>query len=153
MKVEYNPSTTTISCTFGNELDLSPKSCSYGICDQEVHIAQNKTTDGSPSTVIIQLNTSSIDPNNCYVVTASNGTFTVMVKGNFQIQLISDSRLSVIIGSVIGVIVGLIAVTIIMVLVYVVYVIMIRRKKCGMYKMYHDGISPYFCLCLYSCTC
>ena len=88
---------------FENQQDLSPKLCSvkYGTCDNEMYSAQNHTTDGSLSTVTLKLNSSIINPTDCFVVTARNDTFTVMMEGNFETQQ-SNNNLSVIVGLVIG---------------------------------------------------
>ena len=135
VKVEYNPSTATISCTFENQSDPSPKSCSvkYGPCDKEMYFAQNNTTDRSPSIVILMLNSSAINQAECYVITARNDTFTVMVKGNFDTQ--SNRNLGVIVGSVIGAILGLIVVAVIVTVI--ACVIAVKRKKRGMFNQEH----------------
>ena len=140
VKVEYDPSTTTISCTFENELDMSPKSCSvkYGMCDQEMYMyfAQNNTTDSSPSTVTLKLNTTATRSKTCYVVMASNDTHTVMVKGNFENQLSSDSRSGTIIVVVICAILLLLCLIVVtmVVIVFITYV-MVRRKERGMFNL------------------
>ena len=129
MKVEYHPSNTTISCTFENELDSSQKSCSveYGICDQAMNSAQNSTTDDSPSTVTIKLNITAMNSNTCYVVTATNGTFTVMVNGSFETPT-NNKHLGVIVSSVILAVI----MTVIIIAAVVVTVIVIKVLKRGM---------------------
>ena len=137
MKVNYDHTTTTISCTFENKLYMSPKSCSvkYGTCDEETKFTQNSTTDESLSIVILKLNLSTSATNSkiCYTVTASNGTFTAVVKGDYKAQSSGDSRSGVIIGPVVAII-GLIAVTVIVIsiVVLVAYHINTRRKGHGM---------------------
>ena len=82
----------TITCTFENKLDISPKSCSvkYGTCDEEMYFAQGNTTDGP---IILKLISSARDLN-CYIVTASNDTLTVMVKGNLVTHRSNSGALS-----------------------------------------------------------
>ena len=130
MKVEYDPSTTTISCVFENESDLSKKSCSvdYGLCGKERNSVQNSTTEGSPSTITLKLSAIATNSKYCYVVTArlSNDTLTVMVKGSFDTQ--SSSNVGVIVGAVIVVIVGLVA-GIAMIVIVIYFVV---RKYSGM---------------------
>jgi hypothetical protein len=76
---------TTFSCTFLNELDSSPKSCSvrYGICGQEKYTIQGNISDESPFKISIELNSSIVGFTNCcYIITASNGTYEIMVNGS-----------------------------------------------------------------------
>ena len=125
MKVEYDPSTTTISCVFENKSDLSQKLCSirYGLCGKEANFIQKSTTEGSPSTVTLKLSTIAMNSKNCYVVTArfSNNTLTVMVKGSFETQ--SSIDVGVIVGAVIGAIfLGLCLVAVIIIIVIVAYI-------------------------------
>ena len=134
MKVEYDPSTTTITCIFENESDLSQKSCSvqYGLCGKETKFVQNNSIEGSPSTVTLKLSTIATNSKNCYVVTArfSNDTLTVMVKGSFETQ--SSIDVGVIVGAVI--LFGLCLVAVIIVsIVIVAYSIKTRRK--GKHRM------------------
>ena len=149
MKVEYDPSTTTISCVFENKSDLSQKSCSieYGLCGKETNSVplENSTTEGSPFTVTLKLSTITTNSKNCYVVTArfSNDTLTVMVKGSFEAQ--SNNNLVTIVGAVIGAVaVVLCVVAVIIVTVIVVYIIVLKRNH-GMLNLYlllsHDVIS------------
>jgi hypothetical protein len=135
--VEYDPSTTTISCVFENESDLSKKTCSieYGMCDKEInYFVQNSSTEGSPSTVTLELSTNTTNSRNCYVVTASNDALTVLVKGSFETQSSSNnsnSNVGVIVGIVIGVIIilfGLVAGIVIVIIAY-------SRRKCGMLNL------------------
>ena len=135
VKVEYDPSTKTISCIFQNELDLSPKSCNvkYKMCGQEIYMysAQNSTTYGSLSTLTIKLNKIAMDSQICYLVTANNDTLTVMVKGRFETQSPS-SDLGVIIGSVIGAILlvsGLVIMIVVIVIVIAAYFYFLKRGK------------------------
>ena len=78
--IKYNSATSTITCTFLNSSDNSEKICSveYGHNNKRMTIAANSTSN----TVTLEL---SLDPSNgnyWFVVTASNGTHTVMVEGN-----------------------------------------------------------------------
>ena len=143
VKVEYDPSTTTISCVFKNESDLSQKSCSveYGLCGKEANSVQNGTTEGSPFTVTLKLNAIATNSKYCYVVTAklSNDTLTVMVNGIFETQ--SSNNMGVIVGAVIGVIVGLVAGIVIITIVIVAYCIT-RRRKDGMLNLAVNVTEP-----------
>lgn len=143
MKVEYDPSTKTISCIFQNELELSPKSCKveYKMCDQETYMysAQNSTTYGSLSTLTIKLNKIAMDSQTCYLVTANNDTLTVMVKGRFETQSPS-SDLGVIVGSVIGAILlvsGLVIMIVVIVIVIAAYFCFLKlgKRKRGMLNL------------------
>ena len=131
VKVEYIPETTTISCIFQNTSDLSPKSCSvkYGTCDQEMYTIQGNTTDQSPFTVMLELNS---NPMNCYVVTASNDTLTLMVNGRFETHRSTgtSANAGTITGSVIGVLLVLIVLVIASVLTSIL-VVKYRRKLSG----------------------
>ena len=135
VKVEYDPSTTTISCVFENESDLSKKSChvEYGLCGKETNSVHNSTTEGSSSTVTLKLNTIAMNSKYCYVVMArfSNDTLTVMVKGNFETQ--SSNNMDVIVGAVIGVVVGLVAGIVIIAIVIVYFIT--RKRKYGMLNL------------------
>ena len=139
VKVEYDPSTTTISCVFENESDLSQKSCSveYGMCDKatNMYVVQNSTTEDSPSTVTLKLSTIATNSKNCYVVTArfSNDTLTVMVKGSFETQ--SSNNMDVIVGAVIGVIMGLVAGIAIITITIVACFITRRRTEYGILNL------------------
>ena len=130
MNVEYDPSTATISCTFVNELNSSQKSChvEYGMCDKVMNFkfAQNSTTDSSLSTVTLKLNITAMNSNTCYVVTATNGTFTVIVNGSFGTQTKgqrNNGHLGVIVGSVISAVIVVLSIG----LAAVVIVIMVLK--------------------------
>ena len=71
--------TPAIICRFLNELDTSIKSCvvMYGQCGQELdQTAQGNSTMEDPNTIPLPVDSDRID---CYVVTASSGSFTVIV--------------------------------------------------------------------------
>ena len=104
VRVSYDPTATTISCTFENRLDSSIKSCSvkYGVCGQEMYLIQGNTTTESPFMVTLKLNSSAVYSMNCYIVTASNETLTLMVKRKFVTQSNDSVHAGVITGSVIG---------------------------------------------------
>ena len=71
--------TSTIICRFLNELDTSIKSCvvMYGQCGQELdQTARGNSTVEDPNTISLPMDSDRID---CYVVTASSGSFTVVV--------------------------------------------------------------------------
>ena len=151
MKVEYDPSTTTISCIFEDESDLSKKSCSveYGLCGKEANSVQNSTTEGSPSIITLKLSTIATNSKNCYVVTArlSNDTLTVMVKGSFETQ--SSSNVGIIVSVVISTMIatiGLVAGIVIITIIIVACFIARRRTEYGMLNLAvnvenHDVIS------------
>ena len=82
VEIQYSSATSTISCIFLSELDGSEKSCSirYGECNQELtEMAAGNTT--TSSVIMLNLTLTSSD-SQCYVATASNGTYTVMVDGS-----------------------------------------------------------------------
>ena len=84
--MNYDSSTSTILCTFLNELDTTEKSCSirYGLCNQElVNSAQAFSTTETPNSVSLKL-TDLSDGAYCYVVTASSDNTTIKVKGNLS---------------------------------------------------------------------
>ena len=89
MRVNYDPANTVLSCTFLNKSDSSPKSCSviYGTCGQEIHTIQGSGIDGSPSMITIKLNSSIINSMSCYIVTASNGTYEIVVNGSINLPM------------------------------------------------------------------
>ena len=144
MKVEYDPSTTTISCVFENESDLSEKLCSirYGLCGKEANSVLNSTTEGSSFAITLKLSSIAMNSKYCYVVTAklSNDTLTVMVKGNFETQ--SSINVSVIVGAVIIVIVGLVAGTVI--IIVACFIIRRRRTEYGMLNLAITKSRCYF---------
>ena len=105
----------TISCTFENRLDSSPKSCSvkYGTCGQEMYTTQGNTID--EFIIRLKLNSSIASLMNCYVVTASNGTYDIMVNGSLNLAMregANNAVLSVIVVPVVGLVVGAIIIVI-----------------------------------------
>ena len=134
VRVSYDPTATTISCTFENRLDSSIKSCDikYGTCGQEMYTTQGNTTVESPFMVRLKLNSNILNSMSCYIVTASNETLTLMVKGEFITQSNNDSvNTSILAGTVIGVIIiimlGLVVVTVIILILVLSY----KRKLLG----------------------
>ena len=78
---------TTLSCTFLSELDTSLKSCTvrYGICGLEEYTIQGNVSDESPFEISIGLKSSIVESTNnncCYIVTARNGTYEIIVNGS-----------------------------------------------------------------------
>ena len=71
---------STLTCIFLNSNDTSEKSCNvrYGQCGQEMRTVSGYSSNNSV-TVSLQLSTVYISV--CYIVTASNGSFTVIVEG------------------------------------------------------------------------
>ena len=84
--MNYYSINTTLSCTFLSELDTSPKSCTvrYGICGQEEYTIQGNVSDESPFEISIGLNSSIVESINncCYIITARNGTYEIIVNGS-----------------------------------------------------------------------
>ena len=84
VKVIYDSTTSTIFCTFLNELDTTEKSCSikYGLCNQElVNSTQGFSTTKTPNSVSLKL-TDLSDGVYCYVVSASSDNIAINVKGS-----------------------------------------------------------------------
>ena len=85
VKVVYDMITLTIICTFDDPLNITGKSCTieYGNCNQQMRpTLEGSSTRESPNIVTLKLQ--SIDSNQryCYNVTASNGSYTVIVMGS-----------------------------------------------------------------------
>ena len=82
---------TTFTCTFLNKSDSSPKLCSvtYGTCGKEMYSIQGNTREGSPSVIIINVNSSDIrsTESDCYIITASNGTYEIVVNGSINLPV------------------------------------------------------------------
>ena len=70
-----------IICNFTEELDSENRSCSitYGSCEGQRNITA-KGVRNSSSIVIIDLPTKSLNVY-CYVISASNGSFTIQIEG------------------------------------------------------------------------
>ena len=84
VKVEYDSATSTISCVFLNNRNIIEQSCSikYGKCNQKLVLtASDNSTLESPNRVTLQVES---DGSDCYVIRASNGTFTVIIEGQFS---------------------------------------------------------------------
>ena len=76
---------STITCRFLNNLDTNIKSCvvMHGQCGQELdQTTQRNSTVEDPNTISLPVNSDKID---CYVVTASSGSFTVIVDSQAEI--------------------------------------------------------------------
>ena len=85
VRVKYDEMSSTITCTFLNELDTSIKSCvvMYGHCGQKL----NQTTRGNstvedPNIISLPVNSNRIA---CFVVTANSGSLTVLVDSQAEI--------------------------------------------------------------------
>ena len=81
VNVEYLSTTSTITCAFLDQTDTSIKSCSvmYGQQCEEMLIpgSQQNSTAEDPYSITL-----SVPENiNCYEITASNGSFTIVVEG------------------------------------------------------------------------
>ena len=115
MKVKYDSSTTTISCTFENQLDSSIKSCSvkYGVCGQEMYNTQGNTTTESPFIVTLKLNLSVSNRVHCFIITANNDTHGILVEGRIDVPANGGANVPAIIIPVILVLLIAIFVTVI----------------------------------------
>ena len=83
VRVVYNSDTSTLLCIFLNELDNSTKSCSvtYGQCNTELKQSTHiENINGATLTLTLQ----ELVPPICFIVTASNSTVTVFVKGSIE---------------------------------------------------------------------
>ena len=85
ISVTYNPSTFTLTCMFLSMKDESERSCSirYGSNPQQL----TSMTRNINTSTIITLVLHSIDQNIIdyhYVITATNGSYTVKVKGTLN---------------------------------------------------------------------
>ena len=72
--------TSTSICRFLNEQDISIKSCvvMYGQCGRELkQTTRGNSTVEDPNTVSLPVDSGSL---NCYVATASSGSFTIIVE-------------------------------------------------------------------------
>ena len=76
--VEYDSATSTITCNFLDERDLSIKSCFFQQCDQILASSpgQNSTVE-APNTIPLSVATGDSD---CFLVTASSNSFRVTVE-------------------------------------------------------------------------
>ena len=85
VEVTYNSATSAITCSFLSQPDsmTSIKSCSvqYGECQNLIFTSYGNST-GNSVTLIVLLS-GSIKAY-CYIITASNGTHTVMVEGQIS---------------------------------------------------------------------
>ena len=86
LAVKFDSSGSTITCIFLNQQDNSEKSCSiaYGLCGENPHLSSQGVPTSTSNSIILQLqfeNKTEFDY--CYLVTASNGTFSVIVEGRF----------------------------------------------------------------------
>ena len=82
---------STISCVFQNQSDTSEKSCciTYGLCDQER--LRNALADCN-NYYSLELDLSGTSRQRyCYIVTASNDTYTVKVEGTFTTGLYNNA--------------------------------------------------------------
>ena len=82
VSVQYDSITSTITCDFLDEMDISIKSCSvmYGQCDQMlVHGSQQ---NGTANSITLRVP----ETFECYKVRASNDTFTIIVEGRMSMN-------------------------------------------------------------------
>ena len=146
VKVEYDLTSSTITCVFQSSAE---NSChvKYGQCHQKLNLTAERNSTTNKVTLQIKS-----DRSECYAVTASNGTFAVMVEGSFstgkykctKIQLTvlfsfnnmfictghstnSRSKVAIIIGIVVPVTVLLLILVTIIIIVTTVWVYL-RRK-------------------------
>ena len=100
---------------------------------------QGNTTDGSPFTVMLELNSSATGPMNCYVVTASNDTLTLMVNGRFETRR-SKNGASVNAGTIAGSVISVLLVLVVLVIASVlapVLVVKYRRELSGKVTLHY----------------
>lgn len=87
VNIRYNPSTTKITCYFLNKQDDSDKNCSimYGLNPWQL---SSKTNKSSTTTIELVLEKSQCPGQlTChYVITASNGSYTVRVEGTLDLS-------------------------------------------------------------------
>ena len=84
MEVVYNADTSTVTCKFFSNADYSC-SIKYGLC-QDIETKSNTSrsnTTGS-NQVLLQIQSGG-SAQLCYVVTARNDTFAVLVNGTFNV--------------------------------------------------------------------
>lgn len=91
VKVEYNPTASVITCIFQHQWNTT-KLCSvvYGPCHQNLVHYQASNTSNS-DTVLLNIKPDLLDQMFCYIVTASNGTFTIMVEGTLEGKCVQKS--------------------------------------------------------------
>ena len=86
VEVKYDPATSAITCVFLNQPQgmVIVKSCQiqYGDCQLKMTLTSNETT--TTNDVALNLQFSASGQEYCYVVTASNGSHTVMVEGRIS---------------------------------------------------------------------
>ena len=82
--MSFDTMTSSIYCTFLNDQDMSRKSCniSYAPCGEEL----KKDVQGNTSMdrIQLQLRLDSSTTDYCYVVTANNDTFKILVQGKIE---------------------------------------------------------------------
>lgn len=126
---------TTLSCTFLNELDPSPKSCTvrYGICGREEYTIQGDVSDESPFEISIGLNSNIVESTNncCYIITARNGTYEIMVNGSCTSLPMSEGVDNARDLRLVSLIVLAIPITIIIIVVVLGFTIFWKRKVHG----------------------
>ena len=80
VKMEYDSAASIFTCTFSQSDNFENLSCDirYGRCGKELSDSVSSTTT---STNVVTLDVS-VSGAICYLVTASNGSYTVLVEGN-----------------------------------------------------------------------
>ena len=109
----------------------------YGTCGQEISTIQGNAIEGSLFSIAIKLNLSIVRSTDCYIITASNGTYEIMLNGSISLPAMSaraDSALRLL---------SLIVIPIIIVLMVigVIAIILWRRQRHG----------NHLCLIYYAC--
>ena len=87
VKVEYNSGTRSLTCVFLNNLDTSEESCNvtFGECDKLE--SSTYITDMETANSMTVLPDHLIAGIYCYIVRASNGTYTVTVNGSISMYI------------------------------------------------------------------
>lgn len=126
--VTYYSANTSFSCTFLNKSDSSPKSCSvmYGICGQEMSTIQGNAIEGSLFTIAIKLNSSIVRSTDCYIITASNGTYEIMLNGSISLPAMSERADNVLLSLIV---IPVITVLVVGVIIIMVVGIILRRRQ------------------------
>ena len=95
VSIEYNSTEFTFSCRFLNEFDTSQKSCSvqYGNCDEGLSMMTPVNSSFSRS-ISLKLNQTSLsgDASYCYIVTATNESYTARIEGILKSNVSLDTK-------------------------------------------------------------
>ena len=81
--VNFNFASSILSCMFLDELDTSDKSCSvqYNPCESDQGLMKTAYANTTSTTATLKLNVNGSDVAYCYILTARNSTYEIIVKG------------------------------------------------------------------------